>query len=237
MPLWFVCSQSSYSARWPGGVAEYHTVSAACPDLRRYSLLTQRLRQAALAGAMLLCMSMASAAEQPHGEQPSLFAGSLGNSIVTLIIFGLVVFILGKFAWPHLMHVLAEREQTIRESLEDAKREREQAEVLLEKYRQQIEQARVEASEIVDGGRRNAEEVGRRVQEEARREAGQMVERAKREIQLAADAAKKDVYDLTAELAVDVARRIVRKELSPEDHKDLVAESLERMRKRDAKLN
>ena len=58
-------------------------------------MLTQRLRQAALAGAMLLCMSVVSAAEQPHGEQPSLFAGSLGNSIVTLIIFGLVVFILG----------------------------------------------------------------------------------------------------------------------------------------------
>jgi F-type H+-transporting ATPase subunit b len=186
------------------------------------------------AAATLACVAPAWATGE--GE-PTIFEGTIGNFLITLIIFGLVIFVLGKFAWPHLMRVLAEREQTIRESLEDAKREREEAEVLLEKYRQQIEQARVEASKIVDAGRRNGEVVGRRVQEEARREAAQMVERAKREIQLAADAAKKDVYDLSAELAVDVARRIIRKELSPEDHKDLVAESLERMRERDAKLN
>lgn len=169
--------------------------------------------------------------------EPTIFEGTIGNFLITLIIFGLVIFTLGKFAWPHLTRVLAEREQTIRESLEDAKREREQAEELLRKYQQQLELARAEATELVDAGRRNAEEVGRRVQEEARQEAAQMVERAKREIKLAADAAKADVYELTAELAVDVARRIIRKELSAADHKDLVTESLERMRQRDAKLN
>lgn len=197
-------------------------------------MLKQVFLACALVGLAILFATPALSAES--AEQPSIFAGGIGNFIITLIIFGLVIIILGKFAWPPLMRVLAEREQTIRESLEDARREREEAEVLLQKYRQQIEQARVEASKIVDVGRRNAEEVSRRVQEAARRDAAQMVERAKREIQLAADAAKKDVYDLSAELAVDVARRIISKELSPEDHKDLVAESLERMRERDAKL-
>jgi F-type H+-transporting ATPase subunit b len=199
-------------------------------------VLARKLNQVLPIWAAVLCAGTTLAAE-PGGESPNLFAGTIGNAVVTLIVFGLVIFILGKFAWPHLMHVLAEREQTIRESLEDARREREQAEELLEKYRQQIEQARVEATEIVDAGRRNAEDVARRVQEEGRREAAEMVERAQREIQLAADAAKKDIYDLSAELAVDVARRIIRKELSSEDHEDLVAESLERMRERDAKLN
>lgn len=189
----------------------------------------------AVVGLAILIAVPASAAE--HGEQPSIFTGGVGNFIFTLIIFGLVIIILGKFAWPPLMRVLAEREQTIRESLEDAQRERQKAEALLEKYTQQIDRARTEASEIVDAGRRNAEVVARRVHEEARDEAGRMVERAKREIQLAADAAKKDIYDMAAELAVDVAGRMISKTLTPEDHKELVAESLERMRERDAKLN
>lgn len=169
--------------------------------------------------------------------KPDIFEGGIGNAIVTLLVFAAVVFILGKYAWPPLMRVLSEREKVIRESLEDAKREREEAERVLEKYTRQIEQARVEASKIVDAGRRNAEEVARRVHEEARDEAGQMVVRARREIQLATDAAKKEVYDLATELAVDVAGRIIRKELSAADHKELVAESLARMRAEEAKTD
>jgi F-type H+-transporting ATPase subunit b len=188
----------------------------------------------ALCGALWL--QTAAPVLAAEGE-PSIFAGGIGNAIITLIIFVSVVLILGKYAWPPLMRVLAEREQTIRESLEDARRERQAAEALLEKYTEQIDAARGEASGIVDAGRRNAEEVARRVQEEARKEAGETVDRALREIQLATDSAKKEVYDLAAELAVDVAGRIIRKELSPEEHNELVAESLQRMRDEDAKLN
>ncbi len=185
---------------------------------------------------LLLVVGVAVASEQGDAE-PSIFAGSLGNSLVTLIIFGLVLFILGKFAWGPLLRVLAEREETIRESLEDAKRERNEAQQLLEKYTARIEEARAEASEIVEVGRRNGEETARRIQSEARQDAAATVERGLREIKLATDGAKKEIYDLAAELAVDVAGRIINKELSPADHKELVAESLERMRERDAKLN
>jgi F-type H+-transporting ATPase subunit b len=194
--------------------------------------VTTRTLTQAVCGALWL----ATPALAAEGE-PDIFAGGIGNAIITLVIFVSVVLILGKYAWPPLMRVLSERERTIRESLEDAKREREEAERVLEKYTRQIEQARVEASKIVDAGRRNAEEVARRVHEEARDEAGQMVVRARREIQLAADAAKKEVYDLAAELAVDVAGRIIRKELSAADHKELVAESLARMRAEEAETD
>ena len=191
----------------------------------------------ALNGLVLLAAAPAIAAEDAPGAEPDILEGTIGNFVITLIIFGTVILVLGKFAWPRVLNVLNEREKHIRESLEHARREREEAERVLEKYTRQIEQARVEASGIVDAGRRNAQEVGRRVQEEARQEAVQMVERAKREIQLATDAAKKEGYDLAAELAVDVAGRIIRKELSPQEHKELVEESLARMRAEDAKMN
>jgi len=199
------------------------------------SPLLTRVFMRAMSGATLL--AVAGPVLAAEGEKPDIFTGGIGNAIVTLVVFVAVVVILGKYAWPPLMRVLREREQTIRESLEHARREREEAERVLEKYTRQIEQARTEASEIVEAGRRSAAEVGRRVQEEARREGAQMVERARREIGLATDAAKKEVYDLAAGLAVDVAGRIIRKELSPRDHKELVEESLARMRAEDAKMS
>jgi len=185
----------------------------------------------------LLAVGSLSAAEQAHEQPPNIFAGTIGNSIVTLIIFALVVVILGKYAWPLVLHGLNERERRIRDALEDARREREEAERVLEQYTRQLEQARAEAAAIVDRGRRNASEASRRIQDEARQEAAAMIERARREIQAAAEAAKKEVYDVAAELAVDVAARVIRKELSPQDHKQLVEESLARMRAAETRLN
>lgn len=164
------------------------------------------------------------------GEGPGIWAGGVGNSIITLIIFGGVIFILGKFAWAPLTKALAEREFHIRTSLENARQERIAAEKLLAEYKRQIERAREEATAIVEEGRRDAAEVRRRMQDEARREADEALQRARREIQLATDAAVKTLYDQTAELAVNVAGRIIRKELSAGDHRQLVTESLERMR-------
>lgn len=179
-------------------------------------------------GVLILLGAPASGAEG-HAET-NIFNADVGNFVFTLIIFGLVVYILGKFAWKPLLKVLNEREATIRGSLEHARREREEAERLLVEYKEQIDRARQEATAIVDEGRRDAEAVGRRVQDEARSEARQIVERARREIRLATETALKEIYDQTAELAVQVAGGIIRQEISPERHRQLVAESLEAMR-------
>ena len=152
------------------------------------------------------------------------------NAVITLIIFGSVVLILGKYAWPPLIKVLDDRQKAIRESLENAKREREASEALLKQYQEKIDSSREEATAIVEEGKRDAEDVRRRIHEEARSEANQMIDRAKREIQLATDTAVKELYDKTAELSVRVAAGIIRKELSARDHEGLVAESLERMK-------
>ena len=180
------------------------------------------------------CCAPAWAAE---GE-PNIFAGGIGNAVVTLIIFGSVVRILKKFAWGPTLDVLQKREAAIRDALETAKQEREEADKLLAKYQAQIDKAREEATAVVEKGKRDAEVVRRRIQEDARKETDELLARARREITLAKDTAVRELYDQTAALAVQVAGGIIKRTLSADDHKDLVAESLERMRaSEEAKLN
>jgi hypothetical protein len=57
-----------------------------------------------------------------------VFAGDVGNALWTLVIFGSVVFVLGKFAWKPILNGLQAREAFIRESLEEARRDRAEAE-------------------------------------------------------------------------------------------------------------
>ncbi len=155
-----------------------------------------------------------------------MFGGDFGNALWTLIIFVLLLIVLGKFAWGPLLRTLQNREQFIRESLASAKADREQAEAKLREYTGQLEQARERGEAIVDQGRREAELLKRKIQDEARAEAEAMISRAKREITVARNAAVRELYDLTADLAIDAASRAVRKDLSQDDHRRLVEEAL-----------
>jgi F-type H+-transporting ATPase subunit b len=170
------------------------------------------------------------AQEAEHGGGGAdIFAGDVGNAVWTLVIFLTVVLILGKFAWGPILKGLQARESYILESLEKAKGEREQADARLKEYEDKLAQARTEVTALVEEGRRDAEVVKKKILEEARQEADKERERTKREIQIATDTATKQLYSLAARLATDMAGRIIRKELTPQDHERLIAESIQEL--------
>ena len=178
--------------------------------------------------AWLALAAPAIAQEAEHaGGSPNLFAGDVGNAIWTLVIFGLVVLVLGKFAWGPILNTLQTRENFIREALEKAKHDREAAEERLREYEARLATARAEASAIVDEGRRDAEVVKRRIEADAKVEADKMIERAKREIHIATDTAIKELYLHSATLAMQLAARVIGRELTPQDHERLISETLD----------
>ncbi len=164
------------------------------------------------------------------GGGGNIFAGDLGNMIWTLVIFVLVLLVLGKFAWGPILEGLQGRENFIRESLAEAKADREAAEERLREYEAKLAEARAEATAIVDEGRRDAEVVKQSIETDARDEAQKTVERALREIELAKANAIEEVYGVASGMAVDLASHVIRKELTPEDHARLINEAAEKMR-------
>ena len=97
---------------------------------------------------ILLCAAPAMAAGE--GGENNIFAGDVGNILWTLIIFGLVLFILGRYAWKPLLEILQQREDLIRNSLEEAKRDREEAKARLAEYEERLTAARAEARSAKD---------------------------------------------------------------------------------------
>jgi len=186
---------------------------------------------AALAVAPPLAWAAGAHGDEGHSE-PSIWAGDLGNVVWTWVIFLTVVFVLRKFAWRPLLGALQKREEFIRESLENARKEREEAEKLLKQYTEQINKAREEATAICDEGRRDAEEVRRRIESEARAEADRIVKRAKREIEIAHQDAIKEIYNEVADLATRVAGRVLEREVSADDHQQLVSSAVEEYRQK-----
>ncbi len=189
------------------------------------------MTQRALAASVVFLSAVPALASGDEGGAPSPFAGDIGSALWTVVIFLLVVFVLGKFAWGPILSALQKREDFIRDSLESAKKDREQSEAKLREYTEQLTAARAEAKGIVDEGRRDAEVVQRKIEDGAKKEATALIERARREIQIATDTAVKDLYDLSGKLATDIASRIIRKELNAAEHERLIAESIDELSK------
>lgn len=190
----------------------------------------QKFRQVAPALLSFCFVGIAAAAEGGGSSNP-IESGTISNAVATVITFGIVVIILGKLVWPHVLKALKDRENFIRESLESAKRDREEAEKRLKEYETQIANARQEATAIVEEGRRDAEVLRRKTADDAKKEADAITARAKREIGIARDTAVKDLYSVSGRLAADLAGKILEKELDASAHDRLIQESIDQLSK------
>jgi F-type H+-transporting ATPase subunit b len=177
--------------------------------------------------AVLMTLALPVLAAEGEKAEPSLLAGDVGNVIWTVLIFVLVLVVLGKFAWGPILGTLQARESFIHEALAKAKADRDAAEERLKQYEERLAGARAEATAIVEEGRRDAEVVKRKIEAAAKGEADKMIDRARREIQIATDTATRELYDLSARLATDMAARVIGRELSAQDHERLIAEAID----------
>jgi F-type H+-transporting ATPase subunit b len=149
----------------------------------------------------------------------------------SIVVFVLLVAVLGRFASKPIIRGMRERQRRMMEILARAERAREEAGRLLEKQDRERTRSRALARELVAEARRDAEATRNDVIARAREEAKLLKLRAEREIALRKQRTTHEVWTLAASLAVHVAARILETRMTPEDHRRLVHESLEEIRR------
>lgn len=163
--------------------------------------------------------------EEEAGVSPLPFDPDL--AIFTVIVFVILLLVLGKFAWGPIMEGLDKREGSVAENIEQARENNEKAAALLVEYEERLAAASAEAKEMVEEARRDSETTRERIVAEATEAATQEKDRALQAIQLAKEAALHDMTKRSVEQAVALAKGIVRRELNPEDHAQLIQETLD----------
>lgn len=153
-----------------------------------------------------------------------------GLSIWTTVVFVLLVLVLGKFAWKPLLKSLQEREDKIRDSLEQAERARAEAAELLKQNERNMARAEEEYQKII----REAKALGEKVKEEivtkAHQQAQHELQAAKDEIQRDIEAAKNQLRTEVADLAIKAAEKILDETLDPAKHKKIVDNALNQLK-------
>ena len=163
-------------------------------------------------------------AADESGVHPLSFDPDL--AIFTMVVFLVLLLVLSKLAWKPLMSGLDQRERSIADMIRDAERNQQESAERLREYERKLQAAAVEAQEIVTRARRDAEVVGQQLLAEAREDARRERLRALADIDTAKNAAVREIARQSADLAFTLARKLIRKELKPEDHALLVRESL-----------
>lgn len=169
------------------------------------------------------------AVEEEHGDSPPLLSLDLGAAIWNLIIFLCLLAILSKFVWPSVLGGLRAREDKIRGDLSAAEQTHEKAQSLLAEYERKLADASAQVQTMLADARRDAETSGQRIVDDARQEAERQRDRAVADIDTAKQVAMADLANQTTKLAMQMAGSVVGRELNPNDHADLIRNSLDRL--------
>jgi F-type H+-transporting ATPase subunit b len=149
-----------------------------------------------------------------------------GLFIWTLITFLVLLTLLAKFAWGPLLRALENRQDLIRKSLDDAQRAKEELERLNQESAQILRGARVEAEGVISRGRADAERLREEMRQKAKAEAEAIVRGAERQIQLETERALQQIRQEAVELSVQIAAKIIQRQLTKEDNERLIDEAL-----------
>ncbi len=149
-----------------------------------------------------------------------------GLMIWTLVSFFLTFLVLRKYAFGPLAQLVEKRRTIVRENLEASERSRDEAQLLLDEYKQQLAQARREAGEIVERARSTGAELERQMREEATAQRERDIASAKSAIAAETRQSIDQIKAQVAELTMIATEKVVGRALDQAEGRRLVEEAL-----------
>lgn len=137
------------------------------------------------------------------------------------------VFLIKKFLIKPVKEIIEKRKQLATKELDEARASNEEAARLKTEYEKSIADAKNEANEIITSANRTATAKSDEIIMNANREAAAIKNKAEADIELERKAAVNEIKDDIGSMAVDIAARIIEREVNEEDHKKLISEFIE----------
>jgi F-type H+-transporting ATPase subunit b len=159
-------------------------------------------------------------------KNPSIFEWALDLTIWTIVVFAVLLFVLGRYAWKPMLAGLQQREHTIHAAQEEAKKDREEAQRLRDELQKKMDAAAAEIRELFDKARREAQAAADEMTAKARADIQAERDRLRRELDTAGDQVLQSILNRVGQMVTLASSRVIRRELTGEDHRRLVDEAL-----------
>ena len=145
------------------------------------------------------------------------FLAQICNLMIQLVIFK-------KFLLKPIKQVIADRKAKADSEIADAQKLRTEAEAMKAEYEQNLQNARTEANQIVAAAQKTATARSEEIVGEARAQSAALKQKAEADIAQERKKAVNEVKDEIGGIAMEIASKVVEREISEKDHKDLIDE-------------
>ena len=145
------------------------------------------------------------------------FLAQICNLMIQLLIFK-------KFLLKPIKQVIADRKAKADSEIADAQKLRTEAEAMKAEYEQNLQNARTEANQIVAAAQKTATARWEEIVGEARAQAAALKQKAEADIAQERKKAVNEVKDEIGGIAMEIASKVVEREIKEADHKDLIDE-------------
>ncbi|NND53281.1 MAG: F0F1 ATP synthase subunit B [Flavobacteriaceae bacterium] len=140
--------------------------------------------------------------------------------------FGVLFFVLSKYAWKPILKSVNDRESSIKDALDEAEKARLEMQNLQADNERILKEARAEREAMLKEARELKSKMIADAKDEAQSQASKMIEQAQTAIESEKKAAMAELKNHVAGLAVDIAEKVVRDELSNKDKQIQLVESM-----------
>lgn len=142
-----------------------------------------------------------------------LVTPGIGLIFWTTLFFLILLFILGKFAWPAILTAIKARNESIKQALEAAEKAKIEMAQLQADNEKVLAEAKVERDAMMKEARQLKDKLIADAREQASEEARKLVSSARESIQAEKKAAVSDLKNQVANLSLDIAEKILRQKL------------------------
>jgi F-type H+-transporting ATPase subunit b len=157
-----------------------------------------------------------------------LVTPDIGLLFWMLVSFSIVLFLLKKYAWKPILKSLNEREQSIAEALNSAKKAKEEMAMLKSENEKLLAEARAERDVILREARDVKDSIIMEARSKATSETDRLLQVARESIQNEKIAAISELKNQVAALSVEIAEKILKEELTSVDkQRKLVSDYLQ----------
>jgi F-type H+-transporting ATPase subunit b len=156
----------------------------------------------------------------------SILSPEYGLIFWTLVSVLVVFFLLRKYAWKPILGALEERETSIEVSLQQAEKAREEMAKLTADNQKLLNEAKEERAKIIKEAKELGDKLVAEAKDKAAAEYGKKVAEATREIENQKLAAIAEVKNQAGTLAISIAEKLLKKELSNKPAQEALASEL-----------
>lgn len=155
-----------------------------------------------------------------------LVTPDLGLLFWTGLVFIILLFLLGKFAWKPVLGMVNEREEKISNALAQAEKAQEEMKALQAQNEDLLKAARAERDAMIKDAKATASKMIEDAKNESKAEGAKLIASAKASIENEKAAAIAELKTQVASLSIEIAEKVIKGELSTADKQKAMAEKL-----------